>query len=383
MNRKLKKLVFFPSDPISSYIEKGKTYDFLEKYYNPGGYFDELYCLSPWGEDKEETLGKIHYIKSSPSKFRKIIKKIEPDIVRGYGGYWCSDWVSISKISGIPTVVSVHDTNPDIIYDSLIYADAIICMSHAVKNAVLKKVPNVTSNIWVIPNRIDIELFSPSYNYNFIKMQNEKFGPGKHILHIGRKTEQKNIDTVIKSLNYIDEEVSCVFIGKGDVEKYKNIAKNEGVSEKCFFLDRVENEELPLWYTWCDCMCTPSRWEGFGYVFVEAAACEAAIVTSNIGPMNEYLINGVNAILVDNYENPEAIGEAILKAISNSEEIENMKKNARKIAYNFSENKINELEISAYEQIMNIQPNNKTNNRLRFKILKQDYKNIIMRGKMK
>ena len=35
----MKKLVFFPSDPIKAYIEKGRTYDFLDNYYNPAGFF--------------------------------------------------------------------------------------------------------------------------------------------------------------------------------------------------------------------------------------------------------------------------------------------------------------------------------------------------------
>ena len=45
-------------------------------------------------------------------------------------------------------------------------------------------------------------------------------------------------------------------------------------------------------------MCVPSRGEGFGIVFIEAAACGSVIVTSDIAPMNEFLTNGVNAIFV-------------------------------------------------------------------------------------
>ena len=38
----MKKLVCFPSDPIDAYIKKGMTYEYLEEYFNPGGYFDEV-----------------------------------------------------------------------------------------------------------------------------------------------------------------------------------------------------------------------------------------------------------------------------------------------------------------------------------------------------
>lgn len=365
----MRKLVFFPSEPIVSYIEKGRTYEFLDEYYNPGGYFDEVYCLSPWGEKKEEIIGNTHYIKASPVYFPKIIKKIKPDAIRGYGGYCCADWISISKVKNIPTVVSVHDTNPDLIFDSLKYADAIICMSSIVKKAIFEKVKINTDQVWVMPNRIDINLFSPVADETFFEQLNQRFGRGKHILHIGRKTEQKNIDTVIKALKYLSEDITCIFVGRGDVEKYEALARSEGVLGRCFFIECIPNQELPLWYSWCDCFCTPSRWEGFGYVFIEAAACETAVVTSNIAPMNEYLTNGKDAILVDDYEDSEKIAEAILKAISDTESTRAMKKNARRVSLKFEKSLVDNQEIDIYKKVMSGPVNNKKNYKFLFKYI--------------
>ncbi len=356
----MKKLVFFPSDAIEDYIKKGRTYDFLDSYYNPGEYFDEVYCLSPWGNEKEITIGKIHYIKEHPNKFYKWIKKIKPDIVRGYGGYWCADWISMNKVKNIPTIVSVHDTNPNLIYDSLKYADGIICMSNAVKNAVLNKIKFDSERIWVMPNRLDVNLFSKKYDKEYFEKLDQKYGQGKHILHVGRKDKQKNLETVIKALSYLSPEYKCIFIGQGDTVLYKELAKEYKVGENCFFVESVPNDEMPLWYSWCDCMCTPSRWEGFGYVFMEAASCETAIVTSNIAPMNEYLDDS-NAILVDDYENPQQIAEAIYRAVSNSEEIAQMKKNARNVGLKFEKNHIDQQEISIYKKVISGRVNNKKN----------------------
>ena len=363
----MKKLVFFPSDPINAYIQKGRTYEYLEEYYNPGNYFDEVYCLSPWGEVEEEVIGKIHYIKAAPFKFAKIIKKIKPDIIRGYGGYCCADWVSYSKVKGIPTVVSVHDTNPATIYDSLKYADGIICMSQAVKDSVIKLVPDITKNIWIMPNRIDINLFSKKTDINFFQHLNKRFPGKKHILHVGRKTRQKNLDTVIKAMKYLDDDIVSIFIGLGDIDEYKNLATEEKVVDRCFFVDSVPNDELPLWYSWCDCMCTPSRWEGFGFVFIEAAACETCVVTSNIGPMNEYFTNGLNSILIDDYENPLILANAIQYALRDSKEIQEIRKKARDVGLKFQKDIIDQQEISIYETMFKIKPNNRINNSLKKK----------------
>lgn len=361
----MKKLVFFPSDPIVAYIEKGRTYDYLDNYYNPGGYFDKVYCLSPWGNQKEETIGKIHYIKAKPHQFSGIIKKIGPNVIRGYGGYCCADWVSISKVKNIPTIVSVHDSNPLMIHKSLKYADALICMSEVVKKAVLEKVEFDLSKLWVMPNRVDIKLFSKKNDRDYFEKLDKRFGHGKHILHVGRKSKEKNLETVIRALKYLGSDQKCIFVGKGDTKKYRELAQKCGVIDRCEFIDRIPTEELPYWYSWCDCMCTPSKWEGFGCVFIEAAACEAAIVTSNIAPMNEYLTNGVNAILVDDYQNPKKIAEAILLAESNTEEMIHMRAAARNVGLHFTKDIIDKQEIEIYEKVMASGANNKMNYNLK------------------
>ena len=370
----MKKLVFFPSDPIEAYIKKGRTYSFLEQYYNPGGYFDEVVCLSPWGDEEEKIVSNIRYIKADPCIYKRIIKNIKPDVVRGYGGYRCSDWAAYSKVHGIPTIVSVHDTNPDLIYDSIAYADGIICMSNAVKDAVIRKVGNVTDNIWIMPNRIDTDLFKKNHDVKYIEKLNKIYGERKHILHVGRKVKQKNLDTVIKALKYIDD--ACViFIGQGDANIYKEMAKEEGVEKRCFWINRVPNEEMPYWYSWCDCMCTPSRWEGFGYVFVEAAACETPIITSNIGPMNEYLENGENAILVDDYENPIEIAKAIKKCFSNNNDILEMRTNARNVGLKFSKDIVDRQEIEIYKQMIDMGASTKNFYNLKYNMIFKGFLN--------
>lgn len=376
----MKKLVFFPSDPMKEYIEKGRTYEFLDEYYNPGNYFDEVICLSPWGDKTEEKISSIRCIKASPYRLKKIIEKEKPDIVRGYGAYCCADWVSFNKVKGIPTLVSAHDVRRSFIHDSISYADGVICMSNAVKNAVEKYVPGVTSNIWVMPNRIDTTVFSKKNDDKIFSELNNRFSGKYHILHVGRKSYEKNLETVIKALKYLDESVTAVFVGAGDTAKYEELANKEGVSDRCFYVERVENEELPYWYSWCDCMCTPSLCEGFGYVFVEAAACECAIVTSDIGPMNEYLIDEKTALLVKEFENPEIIANAVKKCLSGEEGIAKMKKNARNVGLSFDKSAVAKQEIEIYEKMMSIQPNNLNNNSLKRKMILFDGINCCEKG---
>jgi len=178
-------------------------------------------------------------------------------------------------------------------------------------------------------------------------------------------------------MKYLDDDVVTVFVGQGDIKEYKELAEKEGVDKRCYFVKRVPSEELPLWYSWCDCMCTPSRWEGFGCVFVEAAACEAVVVTSNIAPMKEYLTNMVDSVLVDDYEEPKEVAKAIEYVLQGTEEIKLLGKRARKVGLRFSKQAVDEQEIAIYEEIMKIRPNNKNNVLLKVQMKQKEYKKRI------
>lgn len=376
----MKRLVVFPSDPIESYLKVGKSYEYLEGYYNPNNYFDEVYCVSLYGKSKR--IGKMHYVSCKAEEIHDLILHIKPDVIRAYGGYISSDLAQLSKVDNIPIIVSVHDTNPDLIYESLKYADYIICMADCVKEIVIKLTGFDEKNIWVMPNRVDTKLFKFKYDELFFDKLNKRFGDGKHILHVGRKVKQKNLDTLIKCIKYLPTDVSVIFVGRGNDEEYRQLAIDDGVEDRCFWVDSVKREELPLWYSWCDCFCTPSRWEGFGFVFIEAAACQAAIVTSNIAPMNEYLTDCKDAILVDDYENPKKIADAISYCFNNLKEVKDMKKRARDIGLRFDKYKIDDMEVAIYKEVIRKGTRNRIDNEmLKHKLLrKYKEKNILWRG---
>lgn len=351
-----KTIVVIPLDTLEDDLRCGRTYQFLEDYYNPDKYFDEVYCLGCTG--KTFTVGNVNYINAEPREFKDIISKIQPDIIRAYGGFSCCDWASANRVKDIPLVISVHDTNPNLINQSLKYADYVICMSEEVKKVVKSQVNVSDEQIYMLPNRVDTDRFCRKYDKKLFSSLCEKYGDGKHIIHVGRKTTQKNLDTLIKAMKYLPE-YSALFIGPGVSEPYEKLAVKCKVRERCHFIDHMENGELPIIYSWGDCMCTPSRWEGFGIVFIEAAACECSIVTSNIAPINEFLKNKENAILVDDYENPKVLAEEIAKVCAETEENKRMKKNARKVALRFDKNKIDKLEVKLYEKIITNGTDNK------------------------
>lgn len=311
----MKKLVVIPSDRISEYEAKG-TSSWLKDYYNPTGFFDEVYVLSPIEKEYDQKFGLKIIPVNSTKDYKNKLREINPICVRAYGGYWATDYAVFNKIKGIPVVSSVHDKNDALIYNSLKFSDYIISMSSVIKNILLKRKLGTNNNIEILGNRVDSQIFKPIKNSeDSIKEIRKGFPNGKMILHVGRKTHEKNIENVIKSLNFLSEDYFLVQIGKGDFSKYKDLIDNENLNKRVFEIQTIENHELPLWYNAADVVCVPSRSEGFGIVFIEAAACMSKIVTSDIAPMNEFLENDLEMnFLVKNYESPKKISEAIFLA---------------------------------------------------------------------
>jgi glycosyltransferase involved in cell wall biosynthesis len=352
MKRDGLRVVVVPSDPIAAYEAAG--YDWLERYYNPEGMFREVFALSPLEKGERHAYGMtIRGV--SEQGFQQALHELQPDVVRGYGGYWAADLVCAQRLRHVPIIVSVHDTRPELLFGSVPYADRVICMSQAVADLVIQKGTS-PEKVRILPNRIDTAIFHPVTDKVHLDAIRGQFPPGKYLLHVGRKTEQKNLETVLHALALLPEEYKCVFVGLGDPTPYVQIAERLGIAGRCYWKDSIRNAELAAWYSWCDCMCTPSLWEGFGIVFIEAAACGAAIVTSEIAPMNEYLTPDKSASLVKDFRNSQAVADAVRRVCEDAPYRERLHHGAIEAALPFDRRHVDAAEAAIYREAIALPP---------------------------
>jgi len=342
-------------------------------------FFDEVYCFSPL-EKIDIFMYGMHVIPTTPRQFSSRIQELEIDLVRAYGGYWACDMVCENKVEGVPVVVSVHDKRESWLYNSIRDADHVLVVSNIVKELVISKgVP--PERIHYLPNRVNLSVFKSILD----RKSEEEFKslyPGKYrILHVGRKSEEKNLDTLIGALARLGPDYACIFVGKDYSDRYRKLSEQCGVIQQCYFVESVPNAELAKYYSFCDCMCTPSKSEGFGIVFIEALACESVVVTSDIAPMNEYITNDVSGILVKDFENPTAIAEAVTQACTNQSLRNTIQSNARKTAEPFNKERIDQLEVNLYKRFIKYADDSKTNlQEAESKIAQQMYDGISLRG---
>lgn len=345
-NNNIRKLVVIPSDPIKAYDNKG--IDWLQSYYNPNRFFDEVFLLSPLEKGINYKYG-MHVIGVDDKIYKKALKLIKPDVIRAYGGYWATTFAIKNKTENTPIVSSIHDDRESLFHKEVDKADYVICMSQACANLAKNRgIPD--SKIIIMPNRVDLNTFKKTIIHNKgFKKEHDKY----NILSVGRLTSQKNIDNNIRALQFLPENYSITFVGRGSNKQYCKLAQECGVLNRVNWIETIKNSDLPYYYSTCDVFCTPSRSEGFGIVFIEAAACNTPIITSDIKPMNEYLTHNKDSYLIKEFENPKEIAKAIKFVCKNKEYSKLISNNSRLAAEKFDKRKIDKLEADIYSSIIN------------------------------
>lgn len=342
----MKKIAILPFDPIDAYEQKG-TLSLYKEYFNPAAFFDQVWVISPL-EKKDRTFdGFTVKAARDSSHFQTLLSEFQPDVLRVYGGGWNADYALAHRVDGIPILVSLHDTHSSLLRSSIRFADGIIAMSQVIKDLAIARGVR-PELIRVMGNRVDTKHFQPADPQSAAAFK-AQITSGRLILHIGRQCAQKNQDSLLRALPLLPKDFTIVFIGQGDAKPYQHLAEQLGIANRCTWMERIPNEELPLWYSACDVFCVPSRWEGFGIVFIEAAACGAPIVTSQLAPMNEYLTHQQTAWLVEDCESPKALAKGIDFMTTEHSRVEQIVRRARQevLIYDKAEVDLEEADIYA------------------------------------
>lgn len=138
----------------------------------------------------------------------------------------------------------------------------------------------------------------------------------KLVLSVGRLSRRKGFDMVVRCLPQLlqqDLNVHYVLIGIGEDDEYlTGLAAELGVSKHVHLLGHVSPEDLPRWYNACDVFVMPNRdingdTEGFGMVYLEAAACGKPAIAGKTGGTGSAVIDGVTGLRVDGENLDEAV----------------------------------------------------------------------------
>jgi len=127
--------------------------------------------------------------------------------------------------------------------------------------------------------------------------------PERFVFFVGTLEPRKNLVRLVEAFARVRDGRVGLALAGGKGWLYDELfAKVEALdlSEKVIFPGYVMSEELPLWYNAATILAYPSVYEGFGLPVLEAQACGAPVLTSNVSSLPEAA--GDAALMVNPYD---------------------------------------------------------------------------------
>lgn len=280
------------------------------------------------------------------------------DIIHAHGFNAAFIAKFIKMIFGLPIVVSTHATY-DLVENSSLSKKIHWVMKDANKILTLSIASKKELILIGIPEE-KIEVYRYWVDQNIFNLKDKdkaKSQAGfdiekKNVLFVGRLITKKGVMELIDAANIIfkdKNDISFYIAGTGFLD--------EEVRAKCleiknlFYLGKLDNKDLPLYYNAADIFAIPSTHEeGFGRVILEALSCGTPVLGSNRGGIKEAMNNEVGRLIDVTPENIVSGIARILKDIEEQGE-KSYRDKCRKFAEeNYSSKNIN-LFLKVYNEL--------------------------------
>ncbi|NIA69073.1 glycosyltransferase family 4 protein [Pelagibius litoralis] len=219
--------------------------------------------------------------------------------------------------------------------DAFIGADRCVVTTEAMKDEIVGYgVPS--DRVSIVPNYVDTALFKPS--------------PPSHdgrrrVAFIGRLTAQKNPLLLIRALAGLEAELDIV--GQGELR-----AEIEAEAARCAvavtFHGNLQHERLPEIINTAGLFVLPSHYEGHPKTLLEAMACGAAVVGTDVSGIREVIDDEKTGLLCR--PEADALRSAIARLLDDAALRRRLGEGARAhIEAKMSLDRIVELELAAYQ----------------------------------
>lgn len=223
----------------------------------------------------------------------------------------------------------------------------IICITPEVKEQLRSKLNLNPEKLIVIDNGVNIEkvLSAPKSERKDLGYTNND----RLLIMVAAFREQKDQDTVIKTLKELPDNYKLLLVGEGvRRSKLEDLVSEFNLKERVNFLG-FRSDVYSL-YKMCDVAILSSHWEGFGLVSVEAMASGTPMVASNVSGLNNVVKDGG---LLFETGNIEELKNIILELINNQELHNKVSKAGIEKSKNYSIDKTIEKMQLLYNQVNN------------------------------
>jgi D-inositol-3-phosphate glycosyltransferase len=220
-----------------------------------------------------------------------------------------------------------------------------------------------TEKIVVIPPGVDLSRFypiPPDEAKEFIGVN-----PCQRVLlFVGRIEPLKGIDTLMKAIALLRDQglEICLSIIGGDPDlnpevqsaemaRLKAIREENVLSDQVGFLGKRAQDTLPYYYSAAEAVVVPSHYESFGMVALEAMACGAPVVASQVGGLAFLVKDGETGYTVP-VNNPELLADRLSLLLRDPDLQRKMGLNAFAEAQSYSWEIIAQKMSTLYKQVI-------------------------------
>ena len=193
---------------------------------------------------------------------------------------------------------------------ALRHADRVVANSEHTRDTLLGMGIDAACITNIYPG-VDVSIFRPGLDTTGLR-ESLDIGPDeKLVFSVGRLSRRKGFDQMIRAVAQLRAEgiaLHYVIAGIGeDAEYLEGLITEHNVRSVVHRVGAVSEADLPRWMNACDVFAMPNREingdnEGFGMVFVEAAACGKPSLAGEAGGTGSAVLHGITGIRVDGNE---------------------------------------------------------------------------------
>ncbi len=249
--------------------------------------------------------------------------------------------ILFSRLIGVPIVLHLHAAQLHHFYAGLprfmqtltrwtfSKANRVIVLGETAKQFVMEDLKVKPESIEIVLNGVPEPVFKRtphSVTHNKVR-----------VMFLGNLSERKGVSDLLNAMSisqaFRDNKAEALFVGDGNINFYKNLAKSLNIEAQVTFTGWADQKEAAQWMATADVLALPSYDEGLPLVILEALGSEVAVLCTPVGEIPHNLTHNQDAVFIEP-GNVDNIGKALDKLALDIEFRKKIAYNGRKLYEN-------------------------------------------------
>jgi phosphatidylinositol alpha-1,6-mannosyltransferase len=231
----------------------------------------------------------------------------------------------VAKHTALPTTVVVHGSEvfvPSraplvrrVVRRVLTEADLVYCVSEYTRDAV-DAFTKGGARLGLLPPSVSLDRFSLGVSGARVR-ERYRLGDRFVVLFVSRLVRRKGAEILVRAMQGMGRAIALI-VGKGPEEaSLRRLVEELELEGRVVFAGEASDEELAEYYAAADVFCMPCigrlgglDTEGFGIVYLEAAASGLPVVAGACGGSREAVVDGETGVVLDDVT-PQALVDVL------------------------------------------------------------------------